>query len=106
MYYSFYDGPMKGKSVTISEVRVSPDLKNATVFATVLGGSIPKEFIPTLNAIAYEIKRHIAKKIRLRNMPSLYFKTDEQFIQADYIEALIDQVSRPRPAPTSDSEDK
>ncbi len=74
--------------VTVTEVQVSPDLKNATAFVMPLGGKNVKETIRTLNDIVGFFRHTIAKEVQLRHVPKLRFVPDETFEVA----ARIDQI--------------
>ena len=77
-------------NITVTEVRVSPDLKNATVFVMTLGG---KDLTPTLAALkrAKPFFRHqVAKELKnLRNVPDLKFQADTSFETGARIEELL-----------------
>jgi ribosome-binding factor A len=75
-------------TVTVTEVQVSPDLKNATVFVMPLGGVKMKETVKTLNNISGHFRHEVAQAVTLRYTPRLRFAADESFIQA----ARIDQI--------------
>lgn len=79
-------------TITVTEVRVSPDLKNATVYVMPLGG---KDLTPTLAALkrAKPFFRHqVAKELRqLRNVPDLRFEADGSFDIGARIEELLKQ---------------
>ncbi len=75
--------------VTVTEVQVSPDLKNATVFAMPLGGQKVKETIKVLNGLAGFFRHEVAQKINLRYAPKLNFAADNSFDYAERIERLL-----------------
>lgn len=76
-------------NVTFSEVRVSPDLHNATVYALPLGGKNKERIISSLKLYAPQIRSMIARKMRLRHFPILNFRPDESFEEAHKIESLL-----------------
>lgn len=76
-------------SLTISEVKVSPDLRNASVFVMPLGGKNLDRISQALNEAKASIRYQIASIVKLRYMPQLEFKTDSTFDQVDQIEALL-----------------
>ena len=86
---------LQGISVTVSEVRCSPDLKNASVYASPLGGGDQEGVIKALNHAAPHIRGLLAKKIELKFTPALKFLSDETFAEAQKIEAIL---SRPEVA--------
>lgn len=89
---AFREPVLVGVSVTVSEVRVSPDLKNASVYASPLGGKNQDDFIKALNHAAPHIRGLLGKKIDLKYTPALKFMSDETFAEAQKIDALL---SRP-----------
>lgn len=81
-------------SVTISEVRVSPDLHNATVFYMPLGGKDKDVIAGLLKGITPMLRASVSKAVYLRHMPELYFKLDETFENASRINALLAEKDR------------
>lgn len=83
------DPDLDGKSVTVSEVRISPDLRNATVFVMPLGGD-PKGIITkALNRNTSFIRGAMSKVVHMKYMPRLMFKIDESFDEASHIDSLL-----------------
>jgi len=76
-------------SVSVTEVRVSPDLKNATAFVMPLGGVHLKETVAALNDIAGFFRHAIAQTIVLRYAPKLNFLADESFAYAQRIDDIL-----------------
>lgn len=87
----FIDEANFQQSVTITEVIVSPDLKNATVFVMPLGGDEEDLMIETLQRQTYHYKSIIAKQLRTKYVPNLAFKIDKTFDQAEKINLLLNQ---------------
>ena len=85
--FHVYD--QKTMSITVSEVRISPDLKNATVFVMPLAGRNAKDVMDYLIKIAPELKRIIGKKLLLRLVPRLKFVLDDSFEQAHRMNTLL-----------------
>ncbi len=85
----FREPALSGVSVTVSEVRVSPDLKNASVFAAPLGGAHQEEVIDALNHAAPHIRGLLGKKIDMKFTPALKFLSDDTFAEAQRIDALL-----------------
>jgi len=83
------DPDVVGRSVTVTEVRVSPDLRNATAFVMPLGGREAPTVVEGLNRASAFFRREIARQARLRNVPRLVFELDSSFDTADRIEALL-----------------
>lgn len=88
----FREPALSGVSVTISEVRVSPDLKQARVFASPLGGGDEAAIIAALNRVGPYLRGLLGKKIQMKFTPSLTFLADETFAEAQKIDRLL---SRP-----------
>lgn len=80
---------LQGVSVTISEVRVSPDLKNATAYASPLGGGDQGEVVSALNKVAPYLRKLLGGKIDLKYTPALTFRSDDTFAEAQKIDALL-----------------
>lgn len=78
-------------SITVSEVRVSPDLKNATAFVMPLAGNNKKELLAALKVAAPELRYLVSKRMDLRYMPRIHFALDESFDVAEKIENLLKQ---------------
>jgi len=83
------DPGLAGVSVTVSEVRVSPDLKNATAFAMPLGGGQLEPVLEALNRTAPHLRSQVAKALQLRHAPALSFVADRSFDEAHHIEELL-----------------
>ncbi len=83
------DPALEGVSVTVSEVRVSPDLRHAQVYVMPLGGHDVDQVIEGLNRCAGYLKSQVSHSVRLKYFPRLYFKVDETYDEADRIEALL-----------------
>ena len=80
---------LQGVSITVSEVRVSPDLKQATAYAAPLGGGGEKEVVDALNRVAPYLRGLLGKKIAMKFTPALKFRRDETFAEAQKIDALL-----------------
>lgn len=76
-------------SITVSEVRISPDLKNATVFFMPLNGAEKEAIIQALKEHAGHIRKLMNEKIVLRYSPKLYFKLDTSFEEASRVHQLL-----------------
>jgi ribosome-binding factor A len=84
-----HDPSLAGVSVTVSEVRISPDLKNATVFAMPLNGKDTDDVLRGLNRSAPHLRSLVAQEIQLRYAPTLSFIADKSFDEAHHIEELL-----------------
>jgi len=76
-------------TVTVTEVQVSPDLKNATAFVMPLGGKMLEEIVKVLNDRAGFFRHEVAQVITLRYMPKLNFKADNSFTYAQRIDEIL-----------------
>ncbi len=76
-------------TVTVTEVQVSPDLKNATAFVMPLGGEHLVETVRILNDKAGFFRHEVAQNVRLRFTPKLNFKPDNSFVYAQRIEEIL-----------------
>lgn len=83
------DPALKDVSVTVTEVRMSPDLKNATAFVTPLGGGHAADVVKALNRAGGYFRGQIAQEVELRYAPSVRFTADRSFDTASRIEALL-----------------
>lgn len=89
------DPALVGQSITVSEVRVSPDLMRATVFVTPLGGGDITGVVAALNRAAPFLRGQVVKAVKLRRAPELGFVPDTSFDYARRIEdALRDPTVR------------
>ena len=80
---------LEGLSVTVSEVRMSPDLRTATAFVSRLGGEAGGELVATLNRVQPLLRHHVAQAVRLKFAPRLVFRLDTSFDAAARIDALL-----------------
>lgn len=77
------------QNITVSEVRVSPDLKNATAYVMTLGGKDMSAILPALNECAPYFQKEIGRSLQLRFTPKIRFAVDNSFENADRIERLL-----------------
>lgn len=83
---------MGSHTVSISEVRVSPDLKHATAYVMSLGGADMDEIVPALNKDQNVFKREIARSAGLRFTPKIRFVADNSFNEAQKIENILRDI--------------
>ena len=89
------DPALHDATITVTEVRISPDLKNATAFVMPLGGAHVPEVLAALQRGAGFVRGLIARGIDLRHVPALRFELDTTFDHASRIdEALRDPAVR------------
>ena len=75
--------------ITVTEVQVSPDLKNATAFVMPLGGKDMVATVAAMNAIVGFFRHETGKAVKLRYVPKLTFKPDNSFEYAHKIERIL-----------------
>jgi len=85
----FDDPALHGKSITITEVRISPDLKNATAFSAPLGGEDMAKTIEALNRVAGFLRGRLSREIDMRFTPILRFISDDSYDEARRIDQLL-----------------
>jgi ribosome-binding factor A len=83
------DPALEGASITVSEVKVSADLRNGTAFVMPLGGAKAAEAIAALERSAPYLKRLLGREVGLRRVPDLTFALDPSFDRAQRINALL-----------------
>ncbi len=84
-----HDPDLRDALVTVTEVRLSPDLHNATAFVTRLGGGGTETLIAALGRATPYFRRQLAHNLRLRYVPRLVFKFDTTFDDADHLDDLL-----------------
>jgi ribosome-binding factor A len=83
------DPALHDAAITVTEVRISPDLKNATAFVMPLGGAHAGEVMAALERGATFLRGLVAREVPLRFVPALRFALDTSFDHASRIEALL-----------------
>ncbi len=86
-----HDPDLNAISITVSEVRASPDLKLATVYLLPLGGREPETALAALKRNRAEIRRTVAKGLELKFAPELRFVLDDTFDRMDEARRLFSQ---------------
>ena len=89
-----FDDPalMQASLITVTEVRIAPDLKNATAFIMPLLGRNMEETLEAMNANAYLFQKEIARQMSIKFTPKMVFKADETFEEADKIDRIIRDI--------------
>ena len=77
------------KNITVTEVRMSPDLKNARVYVIPLGGKNTENAVNVLTKFSHLIRKVLSKKIDMKFLPKVSFVSDKSFDYAEKIEKLI-----------------
>ncbi len=83
------DPDLQGRSITVTEVRASPDLKNVTAYVMPLGGENVDGVVTALRRASAYLRGEVGRRLRLRSTPSLAFEADRSFEQASHIDALL-----------------
>ena len=83
------DTELKGEIITVGEVRLSPDLKHATVFTSALSGKDSDTIAKALNRHQRFLRGELARRIELKYVPELVFKGDHLLDEAGRIEDLL-----------------
>jgi ribosome-binding factor A len=83
------DPALQDVNLTVTEVRVSPDLKHATAFVMPLGGHNAADAVAGLRRGAAFLRREVARAVKLRVAPMLAFELDASFDHASRVEALL-----------------
>ena len=82
------------KLVTVTEVKMSSDLKSARAYVIPLGGKETKRTVNTLTEFSHLVRRALSKKLDIKFLPKLHFVGDESFDYAERIEKLIKENSK------------
>ena len=91
---TFYDEVIETSNITITEVNVSPDLKNAKVYIMPLGGKQKLEVLESLNKVKSHIKKIISSGITLRQIPKISFIIDHSFEYATHIDQILHKIKK------------
>jgi ribosome-binding factor A len=100
-----HDDTLSGHIITIPEVKMSPDLKLATVYVMPLGGRDTDTVIEALARNKKFLRGEIAHRVNLKFAPDLRFRADERFDEAERIEKLLRTPAVQRDL-TNDSDDE
>ena len=85
---------LKTKEITVTEVRMSPDLKTAKAFVLPLGGKDATNIVDKLKEFSFVIRKALSKKVTIKFLPKILFVKDESFDYAEKIENLIRQTNK------------
>jgi len=80
---------LETKNITVTEVRMSPDLKNARAYVIPLGGKDTENTVNILTQFSHLIRKALSKKIDMKFLPKVSFVSDKSFDYAEKIEKLI-----------------
>jgi ribosome-binding factor A len=84
-----HDPVIAGHLITVPEVRMSPDLRQATIYVMPLGGRDEKEVLAALDRNRRYLRGEIARRVNLKFAPDIRFRLDERFDEAERIEKLL-----------------
>ena len=85
----FRDPELVGVRITVTEVRLSPDLRHATAFVARLGRSDVDALLPALARAAPFLRAELGRSLRLRGVPEIHFQPDTALDYAMEIDALL-----------------
>ncbi|MDR3469039.1 MAG: 30S ribosome-binding factor RbfA [Xanthobacteraceae bacterium] len=86
---SVHDPELEGHIITVPEVRMSPDLKLATIYVMPLGGRDTNGVVAALDRNKKYLRGEVARRINLKFAPDIRFRVDERFDEAERIEKLL-----------------
>ena len=85
---------LETNTITVTEVRMSQDLKIAKAYVLPLGGKDADEAIEKLKECSFMIRKILSKRVIMKFLPKLLFRKDESFEYAEKIENLIKQTNK------------
>ena len=107
-----HDPDLQGQIITVPEVKMSPDLKLATVYVMPLGGRDTDKVMAALNRNKKFLRGETGHRVNLKFAPDIRFRIDERFDEAERIEKLLrtpavqrDLAGSPDGSPDSDTPD-
>jgi ribosome-binding factor A len=100
-----HDPVIQGHMITVPEVRMSPDLRQATAYVMPLGGRDEKEVLAALERNKKFLRGEIARRVNLKFAPEIRFRLDERFDEAERIEKLLRTPEVQRDLVREDGED-
>tara|TARA_B100000963_G_scaffold205062_1_gene178537 strand:+ start:23241 stop:23639 length:399 start_codon:yes stop_codon:yes gene_type:complete len=80
------------KLITVTEVRMTPDLKTARVYVTPFGGSDLEELVRILTEYSHLVRKALSKRLDIKFLPKLTFVEDNSFEYAEKIERIIKEI--------------
>jgi ribosome-binding factor A len=84
-----HDPVIEAHMITVPEVRMSPDLRLATIYIVPLGGRDEKDVLEALDRKKRYLRGEIARRVNLKFAPEIRFRIDERFDEAERIEKLL-----------------
>ena len=101
-----HDPVIEGHMITIPEVRMSPDLKLATVYVMPLGGRDEKDVVAALDRNKRFLRGEVARRVNLKFAPDLRFRFDDRFDEAARIDRLLQSPAVARDLDPETKEDE
>ena len=80
---------LNSKFITVTEVRMTPDLKTARDYVIPLGGADTKEIVKILTEYSHLVRKALSKRLHIKFLPKLTFVEDNSFEYAEKIEKII-----------------
>ncbi len=90
-----HDPRLSGLNITVSEVRMSTDLRHATAYVSELGVQISPESLKLLNHATPQLAGIVGRQINLKYAPKIHFVADESFDRAARLDAMLDEALAP-----------
>ena len=84
-----HDETVSAANIAVTEVRMTPDLRNATAYVKPLLGKDEGDIVTALRQNTAYLQREVAKRLGLKFAPKLKFRADESFEEADRVEQLL-----------------
>jgi ribosome-binding factor A len=84
-----HDAVIEGRMITVPEVRLSADLRLATIYIMPLGGRDEQKVLDALERNSRYVRGEIARRVNLKFAPEIRFRIDERFDEAERIEKLL-----------------
>jgi ribosome-binding factor A len=86
---SIHDADLEGHIITVPEVRMSPDLKLATIYVMPLGGRDTDKVLAALDRNRKFLRGEVAHRVNLKFAPEIRFRVDDRFDEAERIQKLL-----------------
>jgi ribosome-binding factor A len=100
-----HDPVIAGHMITVPEVRMSPDLRQATAYVMPLGGRDAKDVMAALERNKKFLRGEVARRVNLKFAPEIRFRLDERFDEAERIEKLLRTLEVKRDLEREDGEE-
>lgn len=97
-----HDEVVSASKISVTEVRMTPDLRHATAYVKPLLGAAEDDVVRALRQNTAFLQREVAKRLSLKFAPKLKFRKDESFAEADRIEELLRNPKVARDLPDDD----